>query len=384
MSKDMYDFDPLAPAQAAFKSLARDTNIQPVAGGASFAIGGQDMPFAWLSYASALANQARYGLPDVGTFLNRAKAEYLAKRPSTEDGKVFHPSREAAVVAGLTPATLVGGLAHEVGHYICDHAGKMVAEKDLARFDGLVKLLYKLGGSQAFQGLHRHANLMADIRLERRLGARYGGLKARFTSLQEWVNKLEEEARAKGEMASLLMMSLRDIGKGWLTQAEWEKLYPKQARDFVLANKPIWEGLTQVTSSDEASGHEPVEAALRWAIALLEDGQEPEEPEEGGDGGGDGDEDGPDGGGKEGKGKEGKGKGKDGEGEDGEGEDVGGGHGLPSGDISNILKGQYKAHDPSSAVKEAFEKGSKEIDHKVWVDGAKVTTRIDPKQVFGS
>ena len=393
---DNYTYDPTAAADAAFRSLTLDTGVVAKPGGASFAISGAK-GFRWLSYGSAVARNC-WG-SDPQRVHNAALSEYRQLRSSKEDIAVYFPSREAANMAGITPAELVAGVAHESGHYLLDFAGDTsLADEEFERF---VEPLKKLHAIKGLSGLHRAANLMADIRLERRMGAMFPHLVPRFEALQRWINRHEAQARSKADLASHLMMAMRDIGKGWITLAEAESLYMPEAIAFVKAHRHIWEKLTDTSRTADETGADPLIAAFEWLLAIGATPEPPEppkppkrpkppqppegdcrQPPEGGDEDGDEDGDGGDGGDEDG----GDGGGGDGGDEDGGDEDGGDGDAkelapqgtLPSGDVDKILRGDYTAHDPGSLSEKLHREARDGATSMVWVDGgdpAKIVTK---------
>jgi len=120
----------------------------------------------------------------------------------------------------LKAARAVG--AHEFGHPWCDEAMKLLSKEE---YNQILDCIphdedYHIYNDHALvydkkwrpsKEVPRIANLLADIRLERRLVARYPELVEGFGELQEWCWRLEEPVRAQGREMTLSL--IRDLGK---------------------------------------------------------------------------------------------------------------------------------------------------------------------------
>ena len=327
--------------------------------------------------------------------------------------KVILPSSQASQLSGLTRVSALGGAEHELGHIIIDMGGTYLPNESELKTRGVKAVIEQFQSHPKHDVLktvlHTWVNVLADVRLERFMGAIYEPTRSRFHAVQTWVHDLESQGRSSGkfDLGGAIMCIVRDLGKGWtnpLQQAvlkEYQSLYP-QAWQLAQTTKAIWSKVipsASATESDVASSvHLPLVVAMQLLIALADviekqeqqkgDGQSGDDDDsQGGDDDNQGDDQGGDKKGKEkdgqGQGDDDKGKGqgqgdkdKDGKDKDGQGDkdgkggdrEQGKGHGKKGGKLGleDLLKGQ--ALDPSSAMAEAVKRGESKVNHKVYYD----------------
>jgi hypothetical protein len=232
--------------------------------------------------------------------------------------------------------------------------------------------------------MKKWANVTADMRLEPGMALLYPDTEGRFYSVQDWVFGLEAEVRGQG-VPSDFMMALRDSGKGWRNEKALKvyEEYCEEARQLVEDLKPVWKTLKPTHTRWEETAHLPLVVAIQIINKLhdlLKEKQEEGEGEGQGEGQGEG----------EGQGKEGKGKPQEGDdgtpsegGGDGEGGDLdptdsksnrsreGGKKGIKLEDLEKILKGEGKALDPSSAMKQDVQNKLPQLPHELYVPNGK-------------
>ena len=318
--------------------------------------------------------------------------------------KVILPSSQASQLSGLTRVSALGGAEHELGHIIIDMGGSYLPSESELVSRGVKAVIEQFQSHPKHDVLktvlHTWVNVLADVRLERFMGAIYEPTRSRFHAVQTWVHDLESQGRSSGkfDLGGAIMCIVRDLGKGWtnpMQQAvlkEYQTLYP-QAWQLAQTTKAIWSKVipsSSATESDVASSvHLPLVVAMQLLIALADviekqeqqkgDGQKGDDDSQGDDQGDDqGDGQKGDGQGDEGKDKkDGQGKGQGDEGKDkkdgqGGNDDKDKGQGKGQGKkggklgLEDLLKGE--ALDPSSAMAEAVKRGESKVNHKVYYD----------------
>ena len=319
--------------------------------------------------------------------------------------KVILPSSQASQLSGLTRVSALGGAEHELGHIIIDMGGTYLPNESELKTRGVKAVIEQFQSHPKHDVLktvlHTWVNVLADVRLERFMGAIYEPTRSRFHAVQTWVHDLESQGRSSGkfDLGGAIMCIVRDLGKGWtnpIQQAvlkEYQTLYP-QAWQLAQTTKAIWSKVipsASATESDVASSvHLPLVVAMQLLMALADviekqeqqkgDGQsgDDDDDSQGGDDDSQGDDQGGDKKGKDGQGGDddkGKGKGqgddkdkKDGQGGDDKDKGQGKGQGKKGGKLGldDLLKGE--ALDPSSAMAEAVKRGESKVNHKVYYD----------------
>ena len=174
---------------------------------------------------------------------------------------LMYPSDTFLKMVALLVEEAEGGGYHEIGHVLMDMAGYPCPHK--RDFDKLVlPLLQHDHHTYRRANLFKWQNVLADIRLERRMGKRYPATVQSFFAIQRWVHRLEAEVRGKS-LAGDYLMALRDMGKGWrdeFSEAVYAE-YSQEARDLVEETRPIWEKVLK-SGSIEATAHLPLTSAL--------------------------------------------------------------------------------------------------------------------------
>jgi len=233
----------------------------------------------------------------------------------------------------------------------------------------ILKQFANLGTAPHFKGVARWANILADIRLERLLAARYPMLRPRFVAVADWIVGLEK-IKPTDEDPRLVGVCVRDLGKGWRTRDEVVAMYHPTIVAVADKLRPWWDFAPHDTA-DEAEWDKTLYFPSVGALAIFaelgvmppppppaernppKDKGKPKPPEdegeegeggeggEGGDEGDEGDEGGEGGGGEEG-------------GDEG-GEEKGGGSAEGKTPFDPSLARETDALDPSSAFKKALE-----------------------------
>lgn len=289
--------------------------------------------------------------------------------------EVILPSPQASKLSGLTRVSALGGAEHELGHILIDMGGSYLPSAHELRSRGVEDTLTRFRSHANFEkikkSLHTWVNVLADVRLERFMGALYEPTRSRFHAIQSWVHTLEQEGRESGQMGlgGSIMCLIRDLGKGWTNPdqrqviEQYKKLYP-QSWELVMDTKAIWEKVIPKADSDEddiaKSVHLPLVVAMELLMALSEKIELPPPPPQP----------------KDKKGKKGE-KGEKGEkgddGDDGDGGDDGDenskGYGGKGKITDSYQLNEGKALDPSSAMEKAISEAEKTLDHKVYYDG---------------
>jgi hypothetical protein len=289
-SKNIYDFDPLAPAEGAFNSLANELierGVSVVRGGNTFAV---SSVFPWLNLTNAITRAWRQSQLDllevrsdkeVEAYWKKAIENALDLRFAPKGVTLYLPSAETAVHTALTPGVGIGGAYHEKGHIIYDGAGKAPDQSVWsAHLCPIMRRLTRkaLALKSAFtptpekptftyptlDGLGKWANICADVRLEWGLVHNEPLTRVRLEQTQTWIFGLERETRAQGEFASHIAMVCRDRKPH--RNAEWAQVqseYSVTARSFFEAElKGIFAPLEAPVTDIEGTMHLPLVSAL--------------------------------------------------------------------------------------------------------------------------
>ena len=109
---------------------------------------------------------------------------------------VILPSPQASQLSGLTRVSALGGAEHELGHILIDMGGSYLPTENELKAKGIDTLLAKFQAHPKHDilkpYLHEWVNVLADVRLERFMGAIYEPTRSRFHAIQTWVHELEK------------------------------------------------------------------------------------------------------------------------------------------------------------------------------------------------
>jgi hypothetical protein len=376
MAKTLYDLDPLKAGEGTFRSLISTLGVKARRGDASFAVTGT---FPVLSATMAL-DQASYlnSSATVDDLMQVISQRFSA--PKVEEA-VYYPSATAASQAGISIEVGIGGMAHESGHYLCDRVN---ASHDLPRLraefsphlEAILAQYRAINENPHFRGVARWANILADIRLERLLAARYPMLRNRFVAVADWIVGLEK-VQPTDEDPRLVGVAVRDLGKGWRTRTEVEAMYHPTIVAVADKLKKWWD-FSPHDTADEAEWDSTLYFPSVGALAIFAElGVMPPPPPPAEPPKGKGKPKPPEDEGEEGEGGEGGEGGDEGGDEGGEegGEEGGDEGGAEGGDEGGEEKGEGRregkkpfdpakardtdALDPSSAFKKALEQAAR-------------------------
>lgn len=389
MNNNYAQHDPLKFAEGAFKGLTTMVPHARVArAGNTFAVAAA---FPWLTFAQSITGVGEYGQTrwSKSSWLRAIyddASERFRRAPSSPT--LYLPAPSAAGVTDIDASAGVGGGVHEAGHIVCDCAG--LPFPSFADFEKKIGVHLDQGIPYHQADLKKWANVAADMRLEPGMARLYPDTEVRFHSIQSWVHKIEAEVRGTS-VPSDFLMALRDSGKGWVSdksKAVYAE-YSEEARQLVENLRPIWGVLRPTHTEWHNTAHLPVVVAIQIINKLhdlLKEKMQQEqngegkgdpqdgkgEPQQGKGSSGEGDPQQGDGEPQQGEGK-GKGEPQQGEGkgepQDGKGKPnpKGGKNGISVSDLDKLLKGEGEALDPSSAMKQAVQKASNKLDHKLYV-----------------
>jgi len=249
----LYKVDTLDMGRGAFQALCDSKGVDVVRSGTTFAVSAF---FPVLSLSHMVDRWSHFSKDNL---LNcnlesvfKDYQDWTKRRQGGSKVKLILPSVEASQIVSIDRAIGLGGGSHEVGHIICDMAGKdlnpSVAQKIIPIYKEFVEKKYNL-----FKVLGMWSNVCADIRLEKMMSKLYPESSVRFHSIQEWIwNDLESKARLSGQMAqnpaNCIAMMIRDLGKDHKSKSqqrvfnEYATLYPNLWQ-VALSVKPLWEQL---------------------------------------------------------------------------------------------------------------------------------------------
>lgn len=358
MNHDYAHHDPLKFAEGAFKGLTTMVPHAKVArAGNTFAVAAA---FPWLTFAGSVTAVGEYGQT------RWSKASWLRSiydnaeekfRMAPSSPTLYLPAASAAGVTDIDASAGVGGGVHEAGHIVCDCAGQPFPS--FAEFEKKIGVHLDQSIPYHQADLKKWANVAADMRLEPGMARLYPDTEVRFHSIQSWVHKIEADVRGTS-VPSDFLMSLRDAGKGWVSdksKAVYSE-YSEEARQLVEDLRPVWSVLRPTNTDWHSTAHLPVVVAIQIINklhALLKEKTQQEQDGNGDPQDGNGDP------------QEGKGDPQEGKGKESKPNPKGGKDGISVSDLDKLLKGEGKALDPSSAMKQAVQKASQTLDHKLYV-----------------
>ena len=244
MVSSSYKIDTLEMGRGAFQALCDRNAVEVVRSGTTFAVSAY---FPVLSFA--FANRRSYLDLSTATISDLEGYQASQKRQHGSKVKLILPSVEASQLVSIDRAIGLGGGSHEIGHIICDMAGKNVNKDVVAKIHPLLKK-FANDKYDLFHVLPTWTNICADIRLENMMSKLYPESKIRFHSIQEWVWTLEEKPRqSMGQNpAQALGVMIRDLGKNHNSKSqqkvfnEYATLYPR-LWECALNAKNLWSQL---------------------------------------------------------------------------------------------------------------------------------------------
>ncbi len=244
MVSSSYKIDTLEMGRGAFQALCDRNAVEVVRSGTTFAVSAY---FPVLSFA--FANRRSYLDLSTATISDLEGYQASQKRQHGSKVKLILPSVEASQLVSIDRAIGLGGGSHEIGHIICDMAGKNVNKDVVAKIHPLLKK-FANDKYNLFDVLPTWTNICADIRLENMMSKLYPESKIRFHSIQEWVWTLEEKPRqSMGQNpAQALGVMIRDLGKNHNSKSqqkvfnEYATLYPR-LWECALNAKNLWSQL---------------------------------------------------------------------------------------------------------------------------------------------
>jgi hypothetical protein len=286
-----YRVDTLDMGRGAFQALCDSKGIDVIRSGTTF---GVSAFFPVLSLSHMVSRWTHFSKDNLlhcnleSVF--KDYQDWTKRRQGGSKVKLILPSVEASQIVSIDRAVGLGGGSHEVGHIICDMAGKdlsiATAQKIIPVFKEFVEKKYNL-----FKVLGLWSNVCADIRLEKMMSKLYPESAVRFHTIQEWIwNDLESKARLSGQMAqnpaNCIALMIRDLGKDHKSKSqqrvfnEYATLYPKLWQ-CALSVKPLWEQLqvsikeyttfkkkADMETEIEKTVHLPLTIAMQILLAL--------------------------------------------------------------------------------------------------------------------
>jgi len=304
LQNKLYKADTLDMGRGAFQALCDSKGVEIVRSGTTFAVSAF-FPVLSLShmigrFRSLSQNEILHC--NLETLFDEYQV-YLKRKQGNNKVKLILPSVEASQIVSIDRAIGLGGGSHEVGHIICDQAGRdlspTIAQKIIPIYKEFAEKKFNL-----FKVLGRWSNVCADIRLEKMMSKLYPESSVRFQSIQEWIwNDLESQARLSGQMgqnpANCIALMIRDLGKDHKSKSqqrvfnEYATLYPNLWQ-VALSVKPLWEQLqvsikeyttfkkkADMEAEIEKTVHLPLTIAMQILMSLQlpkDDQQTPPQP----------------------------------------------------------------------------------------------------------